>query len=840
VSERLIRDLAGAVLDGAPIDWADAESSVDEASRPALAELRVVAALSDVHRQWPLHDDRTIVPAPGDQDGALTQWGHLRALERIGRGVFGEVYRAWDTRLDREVALKLIDALPAAADAPSPIIQEGRLLARVRHPNVVTIYGAEHIGVRIGLWMEYVRGRTLKQIVDGGRMFTGPEAVQIGIDLCQAVAAVHSAGVLHRDIKAQNVMLADDGRAVLMDFGTGRELADNGADVAGTPLYLAPEVLAGGDATVESDVYSLGVLLYYLVTGSYPVRAETVNDLRQAHERHERIPIRTARKGSDLSPALARIIERAIDPRPDRRYGSADALAADLAGLQPRPALARPPYAIAAAAVLLLVATLGWEAVGRRVESSRTPSALLAGLVGPNAGIGTVIPSQPIVAVLPFENLSDEPESDLFADGLSDEIIRSLSVIQGLQVRSRESSFAFKNNPRRPREVGRQLGANLVVAGSVLRSGNSLRINAQLILAAEDIVLWSDGLEGEIKDVFTIQNDISRAIAKQLRPTLGRAEPRYDANGQAYELFLKGRALVGRSSPSNLEKAAEAFQQVLARDPDFAPAHAGLALAHARLAQRSGSTLPYVLAQSIIRTAALKAVELDPTLADAHEAMGWTHARELEWASAEKAFQQAIDLNPSLSQTYISYSLSTLQPLGKRDKALRLLRSALQNDQLSLEIQREIAQVQIDAGRYDEAVNVLNAIRALDPDFPYADVHLARALVFAGRPAEALPLYERIGPGPQRPPRQVLAYVGLGMRAEAEALAAEHRGAPPSTLAMMYAALGDKDRAIEALQLAAHVEPARLPLLLAYPELAALRGDPRFAALRQRFRLPPQ
>src|SRR5262245_33964904 len=296
MSERLIDDLANAVLRGTPIDWAGAEASADESSRPVLAELRVVAELADVHRRLPLHDPAAASAAPGDRDGAVTHWGHLRALERIGGGAFGDVYRAWDTRLDREVALKLTDAEPAGTnDPPSPIIQEGRLLARVRHPNVVTIYGAEQIGARIGLWMEFVRGRTLKQIVDAGNVFSGPEAAHIGIALCRAVAAVHGAGVLHRDIKAQNVMLEDEGRAVLMDFGTGRELADYGTDVAGTPLYLAPEVLAGGDATAESDVYSLGVLLYYLVTGAYPVRAETVSDLRLAHQRRERVPIRTAR-----------------------------------------------------------------------------------------------------------------------------------------------------------------------------------------------------------------------------------------------------------------------------------------------------------------------------------------------------------------------------------------------------------------------------------------------------------------------------------------------------------------------------------------------------------------
>jgi serine/threonine protein kinase len=203
--DKLVSSVAASVLDGTPIDWAAVESSAD-ASRPVLAQLRVLAAVADVHR-------------------APNQWGHLRLLERIGHGAFGDVYRAWDTRLDREVALKLLPAAPSTGT--SSVIHEGRLLARVRHPNIVTIYGAEQINGTIGLWMEFVRGRTLKQIVDGGKRFIGSEVIEIGRSLSAALAAVHRAGLLYRDIKAQNVMLADDGRAVLMDFGTGREFADD-------------------------------------------------------------------------------------------------------------------------------------------------------------------------------------------------------------------------------------------------------------------------------------------------------------------------------------------------------------------------------------------------------------------------------------------------------------------------------------------------------------------------------------------------------------------------------------------------------------------------------------
>jgi TolB-like protein/Flp pilus assembly protein TadD len=840
VSEGLVADLAGAVLDGTPIDWAAAESNADETNRPLLEQLRVLATLADVHRCLPRSLTAAVVDDAEDRGEQLEHWGHLRVLERIGSGAFGDVYRAWDPRLDREVALKLLPADRATGDGPaSSIIQEGRLLARVRHPNVVTIYGAEEIGRRVGLWMEFVRGRTLKQIVDDGGVFSGTEAIEIGAELCQAVAAVHGAGLLHRDIKAQNVMLAENGRAVLMDFGTGRELADNStSDLAGTPLYLAPEILAGREATVQSDIYSLGVLLYYLVTGSYPVHARSLHDVRLAHQRNERTGLRTVR--ADLSAKLARIIERAIEPRPEDRYQSADRFAADLTALKLGPTLVSFTRAVAVAIVLLLAMGLGWEALGRRVGSWKTPSAVFARFAGwiPGGASNVTPVKEPVIAVLPFKNLSAEPESEYFVDGLTDEIIRNLAVIRGLQVRSHTSSFAYKDKPRNLREVGQQLGANLVVEGSVLRSGNRLRVNAQLIQVAGDIPLWSDRFDRELKDVFAIQDDISRAIVNKLRLTLGRGQRRYDTNVEAYELYLKGRALGDRRSIPSLEKAAKLFEQVIAKDPAFAPAHAGLADAYAFMSIPTYQGVPVQKADAIMRTAATKALELDPLLADAHAAMGWVYAREHEWARAESAFQRAIELNPNLSRTYTSYSSSTLQPLGREDEALRLLQVALRSDPLSLDVQREIGVVQLFAGRYQAATETLRRVLAADPGFPFADMYFARALLFSGNLAEALQVLEQMEQKGRPVPQYVAhVYVRAGRRRDAERLAAANVGYPYRE-AIIYAALDARDRAFEALDRTVAAEPQRVPLLLVSPEMAGLRGDPRFAAVRERFGLP--
>ena len=357
-SDGLVAEIAGAILDGAPVDWASASSTGDMTQRALLDELRLLAMVASLFRDRPTSSLAAVRDADArhaphdDHTKAPQEWAHLRVLDRIGRGAFGEVYRAWDTKLEREVALKLLPAGSRGDGSRSAaIIEEGRLLARVHHPNVVTIFGADCIDDRVGLWMELIKGQTLQQAVEHGRSFGSDDVVRIGIELCRAVAAVHEASLLHRDIKPHNVMLADTGRVVLMDLGTGRELGDGScAELAGTPLYLAPELLVGHEPTILSDIYSLGVVLFHLLTGSYPVRANSLRDLRLAHARGDRAGLKALRP--DAPPQLRRIVERAIEPEPGRRYETAAALAADLASLGSRPWRVPLAYALTIGAAL--------------------------------------------------------------------------------------------------------------------------------------------------------------------------------------------------------------------------------------------------------------------------------------------------------------------------------------------------------------------------------------------------------------------------------------------------------------------------------------------------------
>jgi eukaryotic-like serine/threonine-protein kinase len=812
-SEPLFDEVAAAILDGTAIDWTGVDSRVGREDQPLIEQLKTLATLRLVSRR-----QEARVAAPD-------YWGHLRVLERIGTGAFGEVFRAWDTRLDREVALKLLSSDTLGPDShPSSIIEEGRLLARIRHPNVVTIYGAERIDGRIGLWMEFVKGRTLEQAVRDGKTFTAKEVTRIGVDLCGALSAVHAAGLVHRDVKAQNVMAADDGRLVLMDFGTGIELdTTSDRNTAGTPLYLAPEVLGGGAADARSDVYSIGVVLYRLLTGSYPVEARDLADLRRAH---------TAREGSSLPagvaipPRLLRVIGHALDPNPDRRYGSADALAAALAALDRARVTVRIAYAVAAAAAVVGITTLAWKS-GVAPTARATRSAASAAIAR----------SAPTIAVLPFKNLSSEPDSDYFVDGLTSEVIRNLAVIDGLQVRSQTSSFFFKDRPRDLHTVGEQLGVNLIVEADVQRVGNRLRINAQLVQIDGDVPLWSERFDRTLDDVFAIQDEISRAIVNKLRLTLGKGQRRYQTSAAAYERYLRARALIARRETARAQQAAQLFEQVIASDAAFAPAHAGLADAYAAMSWEISSGISLERGLTRMRAAAVRALELDPLLAEAHAAMGITYARERDWANATKSFERALELNPTLTQIHAAYSGSTLIPLAQTDKAQQLLVAALKVDPLSLQVRRELAMAQFVAGRYEDAIANWRFVLAADPEASHQ--MLARALTAAGRPAEAIAIWENRPATAGDWERWITrAYVLAGRRADVERLVEAHRNEHPYRQALIYAALGDKDRTFEALNRAVELVPHRTAFTLACPEMALLRGDPRLDALRKTLNLP--
>jgi TolB-like protein len=435
------------------------------------------------------------------------------------------------------------------------------------------------------------------------------------------------------------------------------------------------------------------------------------------------------------------------------------------------------------------------------------------------------------IAVLPLKNLSPDAANEYFADGLTDEIIRDLSLIEGLAVRSRTSSFVFKNASRNLGEVAKQLGVDFIVEGSVLREGRRLRINAQLVRVADDFMLWSGRFDRELTDIFAIQDEISRGVVNNLRLRLGHTRRRYETSIEAYDLYLQALALRVQG-PRGIARGIGTFEQAIAKDPSFAPAYAGLGSAYAvRSIQFPVDHPPDELQK--MRAAAEKAIELDPLLADAHEALGLVYSRYGQWEQAEKSFRYAIQLDPNRSITYTEFALYLLRVLGRNNEAIQLLRIAERADPLSPEVQSAMGFLLIAAGRFNEAAEHCHKMSAGDGR---KKTCTARVRLGQGNLSEAIQLLFDEDDNPARRGFLGYAYARAGRRDEAEKMAAASGYA--NEKALIFAGLGDKERTLEALDQMAIVGPQRIGIYLNVPELSLLRGDPRLKAFRKKVGLP--
>src|SRR5688500_3953410 len=500
-----LMSLAGAVVDGTPVDWAkELATTPDPEMRRFVEQLRVLATMAAVHRTTDAstHDP---VEEP-DAESVPTSWGPLELRRKIGQGSFGTVHLAWDPSLEREVALKILRRSHRSAG----VVREGWLLASIRHPNVVNVYGVDEFDNAVGLWMEFVDGLTLKQTLHQRGVFGAHEAALIGTDLCRAVAAVHKAGLVHRDIKAQNVMREAGGRIVLMDFGAGEVQTKQGDPLrrpTGTPLYLSPEVLGGQPATVASDIYSVGVLLYHLLTMRYPVEGSTVAELESAHANRRVTPISDLRP--DLPAGIVRVIGRALDSDPARRPRSAGAMQEELlATITPAPPLSRP----SASAALGLVGNLSAgtaathrtsdtvRSLWRRLQESRwlkaAAAVVLLGLVAVPMSLtdrdslwrsmsGTMLPDTKIVAVLPFRVIGAGKEEGLYSEGVSVVLTSNLVQLGLPDLQVMPSSEIREARIDTVEKARAEFGATLVLAGVVQFSGGQVRVSYSLIRTAD-------------------------------------------------------------------------------------------------------------------------------------------------------------------------------------------------------------------------------------------------------------------------------------------------------------------------------------------------------------------
>jgi serine/threonine protein kinase/tetratricopeptide (TPR) repeat protein len=836
--ERL-RVLAAAVADGVPIDWRQAENTASDDERELVRQFKVLATVANIHR----NDEGTRTAGADDaawagDPEAIDRWGPLELRELVGRGGYGTVYRAWDPQLTRDVALKLLNVEHADAQAfERSVITEGRLLARVRHPNVIAVYGADSHDGRVGFWMEFLEGQTLKQWVDAHGRMSSREAAIVGIDICRALAAVHGAGLVHRDVKAQNVMREAGGRTVLMDFGTGAE-SGRAARLAGTPLYIAPELFADAPATPRTDIYSVGVLLFYLVSGSFPVSGVTLSDIRQAHASGRRQTLRDVRP--DLPAAFVRVVDRALSPDPTGRPATAGALEADLTTslelLTATPApLPAPPrrgarYALMGSIALAAALTVAWASGLWTAVTHRTTAPRVRSL-----------------AVLPLRNMTGEP--DYFTAGMTDLLTTNLSKMKALRVIASSSVKKYQEDNLPLRDIAGALNVDAIVQGTVFKDGDRLRVTAQLVSGADQSSIWAETYERSVRDAFTLQSDLARDIARGIDVSITPQEQRrLDASRRvvspaAQEEYLKGWTSIEPRNEKSLAAAVAHFENAIRIDPDYPQAYSSLALG--RVYQVAGGTVPAEEAYSEARAAALKAIELDSAQPFAHYVMGLVQFNhDWDWAAAAASFQHAIEIDPNSPDAHAGYG-ELLTAEGRFSEALGEMQRARALDPLAPPRRSTVAMVLFYQGRYTEAEAELKEILAISNNTSVAKFMLGRLYAAMGRTDEALALFAE----PDVPHSVTFrcewarTLVQAGRPDEARRMLREIEASPdaansPQTVAVVYTALGDRETALDLLARAVNLRRPGALWIKVDPRLTPLHADPRFAALLRQVGLP--
>ena len=819
-SRRAVLDLLASVADGHTPEWDGLETGSVAADPRALRVLRTIAGVAEVHRSLEAVDE----PATGQLGAAASppSWGPLVLKEKLGSGSSADVYRAHDGHLDCDVALKLFKSQPGGArEQTGRRLREARMLARVRHDNVVRVFGADEHAGRLGMWMELVEGRTLEQELTERGRWSGREAAAAGQELCRALAAVHGAGFTHGDIKAHNVVREEGGRLVLMDFGAGRSRVSDERPHSGTPLYLAPEVLAGAPPGVESDLYSLGVLLYHLVTKGYPITAASVEELKAKHARRESLPLANLRPDLDLP--FVRVVERALAPNPEERYRSAGemeaALAQALGTITPEPARL-------------------WTRRRQMYAALIAVSVITAGAAIP---LLDSAPTKDSIAVLPFRTLGGETHTAQISEGVSADLTSLLARVPGFHVVSGVSVQQFRETSKPASEIGRALGVEVLVAGMVQVSGGQVSVNVELVDCRTSRQIWSQRYDRAADDLFSTQSEVAQSIVSELKGRLSASDAklleRKPMQYRAFEQYSLGRYHWNKRTPDGLRRSIQYFTEAARADPDAALPYAGLSDAYV-LAGVYG-VLPTIEAQKQAEIAALKGVELDPTLAEAYAALGSIRQEQLRWPEAETALRKAVDLRPGYSPARHWYAL-LLMSHGRFDEAIEQMRTGLAQDPLSVAARGALGFIYYMKGDLPAALENYRAAIELE-DRGWLQRALAIAEIAAGAPDQALAALDRIAPGSEPASdlnairASVYALTGRGQQARDLLLdnpaAAGTGSASGIEQAAARFALRDEDLAFQWLEAALANRQNEIQYLAVEPRFQGVRGHPRFRAL---------
>ncbi len=787
---------------------------------------------------------------------------HYRILEKLGEGGMGVVYKAEDLKLTRTVALKF---LPLGLSAQEPerarFLQEARAAAVLSHANICTVYDIqEHSGQQF-IVMEYIEGKTLKREIES-RELKIEDCLRYGIQIGEGLQEAHSKGIVHRDIKAENIMVSTKGQVKVMDFGLaklkGSLKLTRTSSTVGTLAYMAPEQLQGGEVDARSDIFSFGALLFEMLTGRLPFKGEHEAAMMYSILNE---PADSLLKYRPDAPAdLERIINRALEKEPEDRYQHVDDMVSELRRIQKQSGrVSRAPLA-AMKAPGAPPASPAAQAVSDIQARKRVNRTLLAGGIVAGAAIIAVAayflfftPHRAIdsLAVLPFVNTSADPNTEYLSDGLTESLINGLSRLSNLSVMSRSSVFHYKGKDTDPQVAGRELGVKAVLTGRVTQRGDDLIVSTELVDVSNNHHIWGDQYNRKVADILSVQDEISREITKNLSVTLSGEEEkklakRSTENVDAYQLYLKGIFHWNKRKADDLLKAAGYFQQAIDIDPNYALAYAALASTYALLPEYSGRNPKEMIPKA--EAAAQRAVELDPTLAEPHAVLGLiAEAFRWDWDGAEREFQRAIELNPNYPTTYHWYSV-VLRTEGKLEQSLTATKRAQELDPLSLVIAWNVAETLFLMKRNDEGLEQIRKMLELDPNF--SGTHRLLGLQYArmGRYPEAIQELQTVrhivGPDDSYG-LEVLGYVYAksGQKEEAvkilnRLIALSKQGSSLSTeIAMVYTGLGEKEKALAWLERACDGRSTTVTTINVDPEWDTLRGDPRFTGLLKKMGL---
>ncbi len=789
--------------------------------------------------------------------------GPYEILSHLGSGGMGAVYLARDTRLGREVAIKVLqEHLASDPAALGRFEREARAVAALSHPNILAIHD---FGVEDGLCYsvtELLRGETLRGRLDRESL-SWRKAVEIAVSIADGLAAAHAQGIVHRDLKPENVFLTEDGRVKILDFGLARlqpgapeEVGSSvltasqtqPGTVMGSAAYMSPEQVRGLPVDARSDIFSFGSVLYEMVTGRRAFAGKTSADAMAAILKES--PPDPSESGKTIPLALARVITRCLEKSPDERFQSARDLTYALREIASTSASAVQMSGVAMVGTRVGRGRVAAIAAGVIVLAAALLFALdvggLRGRLG-TRGKGTAIRS---LAVLPLQNLSGDATQEYFADGMTEELIADLARISGLRVTSRTSVMSYRDTKKRLPEIARELGVDAVVEGSVSRADSKVRVTAQLIEAASDKHLWAQTYERDLHDVLALESEIAQAIARAGRleltpPEISQLAKTRRVDPAAFEAYVKGRYFWNKRDGENLKKAIGFFQQALDVDPAYAVAYSGIADSYTQLGYLSLVAPREVFPKA--REAAGKALELDASLAEPHASLAYEKFYfDWDWPGAEREFQRAIELNPNYATAHDWYAY-LLTATGRLPEARAQIKRAHELDPLSVPIESDMGFLLHYSYEQDRAAEELRKALEMNPQYPPAHLFLGRVYQAKGLYEQAIAEYQATGPLKEWVPTvAAIGYVYgvMGKRREALQVLSNLEARSKKEyvtaygVALVHAALGDKDRAFAWLEKGVEERTHWLVWLERDLRWEPIRSDSRFAALIKRVGFP--